>query len=102
VMMLRLSESLVPLIIQRLIIAQIVSSKSGRSEVIHSLRLKLEIAAARAAVDSFIVGGISFFASLVALGYQTPLINIKLSLFSAFTMAGLAFFNELKVQMKHK
>ncbi len=101
-MMLRLSESVTPLIIQRLIIAQVISGGGRKTEALHTLRLRLEVAAARAAVDSFIVGGISFFASFAALGYQTPMINIKLSFFSATTMAGLAFFNELKSQMKQK
>ncbi len=101
-MMLRLSESLVPLIIQRLVIVQIMGGKPSRNDMIHSLRLRLEVASARAVVDSFIVGGISFFASLIALGHADILINFKISCFSSFTMAGLTFFNELKIHMKQK
>ncbi len=101
--MLRLSESLTPLIIQRLIIARVSSSGGGRKiEVLHTLRVRFEVAAARAVVDSFIVGGISFFASLVSLGHVDLFINLKVSLFSAVTMAGLTFFTELKKQMKQK
>ncbi len=101
-MMLRLSESVTPLIIQRLIIAQVISGGGRKTEALHTLRLRLEVAAARAAVDAFIVGGISFFASLGALGFENLMLNIKLSTFSACTMCGLAFFNELKSQIKHK
>ncbi len=91
-----------PLIIQRLIIARVSSGGGRKVEVLHTLRLRLEVAAARAAVDAFIVGGISFFASFGALGFDNPILNIKLCLFSACTMCGLAFFNELKVQMRRK
>ena len=100
--MLKLSESLVPLIIQRLIIAQIVSSRSGRNEVIHSLRLKLEIAVARAAVDAVIIGGVTFFSSMIMFGSGDILTNIKLSLFSATMLGGLTLFTTLKSQMSKK
>ena len=100
--MLRLSESLVPLIIQRLIIAQIVGGKSSRNDVIHSLRLKLEISAARAAVDAVIIGGVTFFSSMIMFGPDDIITNIKLSLFSATMLGGLTLFTTLKSQMSKK
>ena len=101
-MMLRLSESITPLIIQRLIIVQVSSGKASKTEILHNLRLRLEIAAARAIIDALIVAGISFFASLAALGYGDLALNVRLSFFSAVTIAGLTFFNELKIQMSRK
>ncbi len=100
--MLRLSELIVPLIIHRLIITRVSSGKASRTEVFHTLRLRFEVAASKAVVDSLIVFGISFFSSFIALGYDNPMVNIKLSLFSAFTMSGLTFFSELKAQMRKK
>ncbi len=101
-MMLRLSESITPLIIQRLIIAQVSSSGGRNTEVLHTLRLRLEVSVARSFIDAIIVSGISFFSSMIVLGYADILMNIKISFFSCVVMGGMSFFNELKSQMKQK
>lgn len=101
-MMLRLSESIVPLIIQRLIIAQVSSGGGKKTEVLHTLRLKLEISAARAAVDAVIIGGVTFFSSMIMFGSSDIIMNIKLSLFSAIMLGGLTLFTTLKSQMSKK
>uniref|UniRef100_A0A6M3LDX6 Uncharacterized protein n=1 Tax=viral metagenome TaxID=1070528 RepID=A0A6M3LDX6_9ZZZZ len=100
--MLRITESLVPIVINHLVLIQVSNWKSRRTEELRSLKMKLEIAIVRAIIDSFIVGGISFFASLVALGTVDISVNIEMCFLSATTMAGLAFFNEMKSQMGRK
>lgn len=102
VVMLKLSESIIPLILQRLIIAQVGSSGAKKGEVLSSLRLRLEIAAARAAVDAIIIGGVTFFSSMIMLGSSDIIMNIKLSLFSAIMLGGLTLFTTLKSQMSKK
>lgn len=103
--MLNLSNSLTPILIQRLIIAQVQMGNEAtgkRTEILKSLRTRLEIAFARAAVDGLIVSGISFFASLIALGYGDLALNIRISFFASVTMGGLSFFSEMKRYMSHK
>lgn len=98
--MLKLSECFSSVIIQNLIVMRI-SKYRHPSEKVVSIRTKFQIAAVNAVMDAFIVGGISFFASLAALGYSNLLVNIEVCLYSSVTMAGLAFFNDMKQQFKN-
>lgn len=100
--MLCLSESLIPLIIQRLIIAQVSSSGGRMSEAFRTLKLRFEVATSRAIVDSFIVGGITFFSSMIAIGYGDIMVNIKISLSSSIMLGGLTFFNSLRTLVSNK
>ena len=97
--MLRIGDRFVSLYIQQLMMIQ-SPRDSATMLAIHSLKCKFQIAAIRAGLDSFIVGGISFFASLIAIGYDDFSLNLKLSFISSVSMAGLCFFNELKNLMK--
>lgn len=98
--MLRLSDSLTVFVVQHLIIARVSSNPVRKTDALRTMRLRLEVASVKALADAFIVGGISFFASLAALGYGDLIVNIRISLFSSITMAGLAFFNELRSKMR--
>jgi len=97
--MLKTGDRLTSSFIQYLIIMQ-ASRRSDTVRAFQSIRCKFQIAAIRAGLDSFIVGGISFFASLIAIGYDDFALNLRLSFISSFAMAGLCFFNELKNLMK--
>jgi Na+-driven multidrug efflux pump len=76
-----------------------VSQTTEKTKTIHDLSTKIRLAVAIALVDSFIVGGISFFSSMLALGYGDIILNIQIALFSSLTMGGLTFFGELKKQI---
>lgn len=73
-----------------------IPSHNPIPDQIHSLKLKIQIAGIRAITDAFIVGGISFFSSVIALGYPKVILSLDITLFSSVTMAALAFFNEMK------
>ncbi len=94
-----MSVSFASTIIKYLIISK-VSRSNEKTRALHDLGTTVRVAVAVAFVDSIIIFGITLFSSLIALGYSNLLINIKLSLFSAVTIAGLTFFNELKSKMK--
>lgn len=57
---------------------------------------KCKRAALRSAIDTVIVGGISFFSSLVAVGYVNLLVSIKIAFISSVVTAGLTFFTEMR------
>jgi len=96
--MLKLSDSFSSTIIQYLVIAR-ASKSNEKTRTLHDFGTKVRIAVAVALVDSFIVGGIAFFSSMMALGYVDILMNIKISFFSSAVMGGMTFFNELKKQV---
>lgn len=98
--MLSLSRSVSSVLIQSLVISKVSCVPGRKTEAIRDLRLKFEVAAARGMVDAIIVGGIAFFSSLGVLGYDNILLNIKISCVSSFSIAGLTFFNEMRLLMK--
>ncbi len=102
--MLQMSDSLTSALISRLILTQVSGGKASgqKTAILNSLQTRLEIALARAGIDCFVVGGITFFASFAALGYSDLSLNLRMSGFSAITTAGLAFFHGMQSQMKHK
>ena len=54
----------------------------------------------RALLDSFIVGGITFFSTMLGLGYVNLFENFKIALISSIMTGGLSFFTELKREAK--
>ncbi len=98
-MMLRLSESITPLIIQRLIIAQVTSGGGRKTEVLNTLKLRLEVAVCRSLIDAVIIAGVTFFSSMVMFGPGNIIISIKVSIFSAIMLGGLTLFTTLKTLM---
>lgn len=50
-------------------------------------------------IDTVIVGGTTFFSTVIALGYENLLANIKVAFISSFFTAGLSFFMELKKEI---
>jgi hypothetical protein len=99
--MLKLSDSFSSVIIQYLVIAKAAKTKD-KTRTLHDFGTKVRIATAISMVDASLVLGVSFFSSLIALGYDNLLLNIKISLFSAFTIASLCFFTEMKKQLSNK
>lgn len=57
---------------------------------------RVKNAAIYSLIDTIIVGGIAFFSSMVAIGYDNLLINVKIAFISSIVTAGLSFFSELK------
>lgn len=55
-------------------------------------------------IDTVIVGGIAFFSSIVAIGYDDLLVNVKVAFISSVVTAGLAFFTEMrnKIEINNK
>lgn len=51
-------------------------------------------------IDTVLVGGIVFFSSMVATGYDNLLVNVKISLISSVITAGLTFFTEMRNKIK--
>lgn len=47
-------------------------------------------------IDTIIVGGIAFFSSMVAIGYDDLLTNAKIAFISSAVTAGLTFFTEMR------
>lgn len=64
---------------------------------------RVKKAAIYSSIDTVIVGGIAFFSSIVAIGYDDLLTNVKISFISSVVTAGLAFFTEMRssVSMMH-
>ncbi len=91
--MLQLTDSTIEIMLKHLIIIRIDSNKKEH-KIIHLDKLKYILL--RSFIDSIIVGGISFFSSIVALGYSDILLNLKLATISSIVMSGLTFFTELK------
>lgn len=56
----------------------------------------IKSAAIHSFVDTIFVGGITFFSSLAAIGYNDLIVNIKIAFFSSVVTAGLSFFTEMK------
>ncbi len=56
----------------------------------------------RTLLDAFTVGGITFFSTMLGLGYANLIENCKIALISAVMMGGLSFFTELKRKTKVK
>lgn len=52
-------------------------------------------------IDMIIVGGIAFFSSMVAIGYNDLLMNIKIAFFSSIVTAGLTFFTEMRDKIRN-
>lgn len=46
--------------------------------------------------DTICVGGIAFFSSLAAIGYNDLIVNIKIAFISSIVTAGLSFFTEMR------
>lgn len=57
---------------------------------------KIKKAVIYSLIDTIIVGGIAFFSSMIAIGYDDLLVNIKIAFISSVVTAGLAFFTEMK------
>lgn len=57
---------------------------------------RVKKAAIYSMIDTIIVGGIAFFSSMIAIGYDDLFINTKIAFISSIVTAGLAFFTEMK------
>lgn len=99
--MLKLSESFSSTLIQYLIISK-VSRSNGKARSLFNFWTGVRIAVTVSLVDAIIIGGISFFSSMIVLGYENILLNIKISLFSAMMLGGLTLFNTLKSRISKK
>jgi hypothetical protein len=91
--MLQLTDSTIEIMLKYLIIIRVDSSKKEH-KIIHIDKLKYILL--RSFIDAFVVGGISFFSSMIALGYDDILLNIKLAIVSSVITSGLTLFTELK------
>jgi len=91
--MLQLTDSTIEVVLKHLIIMK-VTENNKEHKLIHINRLKYILL--RSSIDAFIVGGISFFSSMIVLGYDNILLNIKVAAISSTVTSGLTFFTELK------
>jgi hypothetical protein len=47
-------------------------------------------------IDAVLIGGITFFSSMAAIGYDNLLVNVKIAFISSVVTAGLSFFTEIR------
>jgi len=100
--MLNLAHTLSKDVIKVLHICTVVTKRTQEKHEIKKTVTNFKIAVVRAGADAFVVGGIAFFGSLIALGFSDMLDSLKISFISSITTAGLAFFNEVREQLKSK
>ncbi len=100
--MLNLANKLSKDVIKGLNICTVITKRTSEKNEIKKTVTNLKIAMVRAGADAFVVGGIAFFGSLIALGFSDVLDSVKISFVSSLTTAGLAFFNEMREQLKSK
>lgn len=62
--------------------------------------VKVKNAVIHSCVDTAIVGGITFFSSMVTIGTTSLLVNIKMAFISSVVAAGLSFFVEMRKKME--
>jgi len=72
------------------------------AEKIKSLLKKYKKAASHSLVDTITVGGITFFSSMIAVGTDNLLLNIKMSFISSIMAAGLSLFTNIRSEITKK
>lgn len=100
--MLNLARTLSIDVIKVLHICTVVTKRTHNENEIRKTVTNVKIAMVKAGADAFVVGGIAFFGSLIALGFNDMFDSLKISFISSITTAGLAFFNEVREQLKLK
>lgn len=91
--MLQLTDNTIETMLKHLVIMRVDGNKKEH-KIINIDKLKYILL--RSFIDAIIVGGISFFSSMIALGYSDILLNIKISVVSSIVTSGLTLFTELK------
>jgi len=91
--MLQLTDNTIETMLKHLVIMRVDGNKKEH-KIINIDKLKYILL--RSFIDAIVVGGISFFSSMIALGYSDILLNIKISVVSSIVTSGLTLFTELK------
>ena len=91
--MLQLTDNTIETMLKHLVIMRVDGNKKEH-KIINIDKFKYILL--RSFIDAIVVGGISFFSSMIALGYSDILLNIKISVVSSIVTSGLTLFTELK------
>jgi hypothetical protein len=72
------------------------------AEKLKSLLKRCKKAASHSLADTITIGGITFFSSMMAIGTDNLLLNVKISFISLIIAAGLAFLTDIRSEIVEK
>lgn len=82
------------------IICTVIERHNNNDNDTQEFLKRVKKAAIYSFVDTIIVGGIAFFSSIAAIGYDDLLMNVKIAFISSVVTAGLSFFTGMRNKIK--